>query len=215
MSADTRVRIVDYGAGNMFSILHAVRAAGGDPVLVKDADEWDATSSSSAILPGVGAFGGGMEMLRERGLRDRLIAHSQANRPLLGVCLGAQLMLDESTEFGEHAGLGIIPGQVLPFDSGQVRVPHIGWARVEITGQSDGRLFAGIEPQAWMYFVHSFYLAPAAPSHVHATSRLGSISFSSAIGSGRAFGVQFHPEKSGNAGLRLLHNFIQIGTDHD
>lgn len=205
-----RVALIDYGAGNMFSIENALRSVAGDVSTVTDEDEWHELDPNVVVLPGVGAFGKGMEALGRRGLTTLLVEHSAGGRPLLGICLGAQLLLSSSSEFGRHTGLDVIEGSAEPFDESIVRVPHIGWAQIHESRASPCPLLDGIPNGAWMYFVHSFHLQPSHERDVLATTQLGSTSFTSAIEHGRTFGVQFHPEKSGPLGLRILHNFVNL-----
>lgn len=203
----TRVALVDYGAGNMYSISRALAHVGADVVPVAAGDEWD-TDISHVVLPGVGAFGAGMAALESRGLSEPLIDHGRSGRPLLGICLGAQLLLERSLEFGETKGLGIIDGDVVPFAHAGVRVPHIGWGRIDAAQANGTHLLDGIDSGSWMYFVHSFHLEPSDPATVLTTTRLADYTFTSAVARGGVCGVQFHPEKSSFLGLRILQNFI-------
>lgn len=193
------IGIVDYGAGNLRSVLKAFEFLGlpaqviASPAGMKDA--------SRIVVPGVGAFGAAVEKLDASGFRTPLADWVVAGRPLLGICLGMQLFLDSSEETPGPRGLGIIPGGNRKFTAG--KVPQIGWNRV-VTGGDP--LFAGLPAAPWFYFVHSYYAAPNDPSAVVATADYG-IAFPAALRKGSAVGVQFHPEKSGAAGLALLQNW--------
>lgn len=193
------IGIVDYGAGNLRSVLKAFEFLGlpaqviASPAGMKDA--------SRIVVPGVGAFGAAVEKLDASGFRAPLADWVAAGRPLLGICLGMQLFLDSSEETPGPRGLGIIPGGNRKFTAG--KVPQIGWNRV---AAGTDPLFAGLPAEPWFYFVHSYYAAPNDPSAVVATADYG-IAFPAALRKGSVVGVQFHPEKSGDAGLALLKNW--------
>ena len=194
------VGIVDYGAGNLRSVQKALEAIGqpariaGDPAALDGCDR--------LILPGVGSFGAGMRELCARGL-DGYVRARVKDTKLLGICLGMQFLLQTSFEEGEHAGLGLIEGRVVRFAEG--KVPQIGWNEVTALRTP---LFAGIPEGTRFYFVHS-YRADCADAFVAARTEYG-VDYPSAVYAGNAYGVQFHPEKSGEAGLRLLHNFCTM-----
>lgn len=203
-----KVTIVDYGAGNLHSVAKALAKVGAE---VEVADTPAALAGAQrVVLPGVGAFGEGMAELERRGLIGPLRAHAAAGRPLLGICLGAQLLMDASDEFGRHAGLGLIPGEVRRLPEGGGKIPHVGWARVypppEIRWEDS--LLDGTEPQTWTYFVHSFQCHPAQARHVLALASHGPHELTAAVRRGAVTGVQFHPEKSGVAGLAMLRRFL-------
>jgi glutamine amidotransferase len=204
----SEVAIIDYGGGNMFSIEHALRAIGCTPNVLRSREEWESHPPLHVVLPGVGAFGEGMSQLQTRGLDTCLQEHAALGRPLLGICLGAQLLFESSSEFGQHSGLGIIPGHVKGLDHVNERVPHVGWKPVSSTDNFDG-LFSNMATPAWMYFVHSFHFVPTSDFVEVATARHGSFSFAAAVHFEGVYGVQFHPEKSGNEGLQLLRNFMR------
>jgi imidazole glycerol-phosphate synthase subunit HisH len=198
------IGIVDYGMGNLESVRKALAAVGY-------ASQWVRTPSDLApcehiVFPGVGAFGRAMDNLRQSDLIEPIKAAIADGRPFLGICLGHQLLFDESDEHGIHQGLGIVPGRVqrLP-DS--VRVPHIGWNTVAQPRAS--RLFDGIPEETYFYFVQSYYVAPETTSVVAGTTEYG-LPFTAAIEIDNVFGVQFHPEKSQRAGLELLANFGRL-----
>jgi len=198
------IGIVDLGMGNLESVRKAFAILDLDARRVNTPAEIGACDR--LVLPGVGAFGQAMESLQNLDLRAPLDRYVESGRPILGICLGMQLMLDSSCEHGHHAGLGWIRGDVRRFDS-SVRIPHIGWNT--ITRAEQARLFEGIPQSAHFYFVQSFYVKPIDASVVSGRTDYG-ISFAAAIESGNLFGVQFHPEKSQREGLRLLANFGRL-----
>jgi glutamine amidotransferase len=209
-----RVTVVDYGVGNLLSLARAIEHAGATAVVSEEPAEIE--NAEKVILPGVGAFADGMEELRARGLVEPLRAFAASGRPLLGICLGMHLLMDESTEFGVHEGLGIVSGTVREVprtgSNGSVqKVPHIGWSTLVPTGDSDwrGSLLDGIEHGAAVYFVHSFAVEPADPGVCIAESRYGDFPIPSVIRRGNVAGTQFHPEKSAAVGLRLIRNFVE------
>ena len=194
------IGIVDYGAGNLRSVQKALEALGARSVVTGDAAVLD--GCEKLILPGVGSFGAGMAELAARGL-DKYLCRRAADTKMLGICLGMQFLLEKSFEDGEFAGLGLIPGTVERFREG--KIPQIGWNEV-----ADLRtpLFAGIAEGTRFYFVHS-YRAVCADEYAIAKTDYHAV-YPSAIGAGNVYGVQFHPEKSGEAGLRLLKNFCAM-----
>lgn len=197
MPESRSVVVVDYGAGNLFSISRALETVGSEVQVVSSADEW--VDAPTLVIPGVGAFGEGMRNLKERGLAQPIREHAESGRRVLGICLGAQLLLESSPEFGTHQGLGLIPGAVESLDPATARVPHVGWANTE----SSTPAMSG-----WFYFVHSFRLAPSQAHSALATARHGEREFVAAIRAGKVTGVQFHPEKSGPRGLELLGGLV-------
>lgn len=205
----TPLLVVDYGLGNLLSLTRALRAAGAAAVAVSG-DPAALASAEKVVLPGVGAFGDGMAGLRERGLVEPLRAFARGGRPLLGICLGLQLLFDESEEFGRHEGLGIIPGRCVPFPRGTDRkVPHVGWSALTPEADWSGSLLAGLRPRPEVYFVHSYFVVPADPTHRLAATDYAGQSFCSVARRGRVAGCQFHPEKSSAPGLAILKNFVQ------
>jgi glutamine amidotransferase len=219
-SAAPAIVIVDYGMGNLFSVLRACQSVGVEAVIT---DSKQAVSDAAAvILPGVGAFGVAMENLAALDLIDVLRDVAATGKPLLGVCLGMQLLMSESHEFGHHRGLDIIPGNVvqLPLIHGlgaASKVPHVGWESVEPPVSSreghapgsawDGTLLEGLPGGEYMYFVHSFYCRPRDQARVLSVTRYGTFEFCSAVTLGNVMGCQFHPERSGPAGLLIYRNF--------
>ncbi len=214
-----QVAIVDYGMGNLFSVKQACGYAGlqaeitSDPGVVRDA--------AGVILPGIGAFGDAMATLRRHGLVEALRETAASGRPLFGVCLGMQMLMTESHEFGRHEGLALIPGDVVRLQDAadglrKLKVPQIGWNRVQAPGDASGEgtphrwqgtLLDGLREGVFMYFVHSFYTRPADRAVVVATTRYGPIEFCSALRLGNVFACQFHPERSGPQGLRMYAQF--------
>jgi glutamine amidotransferase len=204
--------IVDYGAGNLRSVQKALERVGATAVISDDPAVLAQPTSRGLVLPGVGAFGDGMANLRARGWIEPLRRAVGQGMPLLGICLGMQLLFDESEEMGHHAGLGLLPGRVVRFPDGALRVPHIGWNQLH--PQAPGHpLLAGLAEGAHAYFVHSFLVVPDEPGDVLATTDYG-LDFASLVGRGRIWGAQFHPEKSQEVGLRLLANYWRM-VDHD
>ena len=202
------IAIVDYGVGNLFSLRSSLKALGLPAQVTGNAA--DLRKADRIILPGVGAFGNAREKLDATGLVPVLLEAVQET-PLLGICLGMQLLLDKSFEYGEHPGLGLVPGQVTDLrpdlKDPMLKVPHMGWNALEIT-QPDP-LFRHFESGEYVYYVHSFY-AQTTPAHTLAVSDYGNVSVTGAVRSGLVWGVQFHPEKSGDAGLRLLKAFGEL-----
>lgn len=212
----TRVAVVDYGVGNLLSVTRALAHVGAEPVLVDTPEA--VAAADHLVLPGVGAFGAAIAELERRNLFEALVAHGRSGRPFLGICLGAQLLLDGSAEFGSHRGLGLIPGMVraIPasgLDGRPHRIPHIGWADLAepIPGRWAGTLFQAVRPGDAAYFVHSFHALPTDPADVLAVVDYDGIPVTAAIGHGAVTGCQFHPEKSGAIGLALLRRFIEAG----
>jgi glutamine amidotransferase len=196
-----KIAIIDYGLGNLRSVIRGLEKAGANAIITSDTEE--IAAADGLVLPGVGAFHEGMDQLGP--LKD-IVIEATRDVPLLGICLGMQMLMDTSEEHGIHPGLGLIPGRVrrFPRKSGQ-KVPHMGWNSLVIE-QSDNPLFAGFGPDEYVYFVHSFY-ADTSPEYT-LTSTEYICSFSSSVGCRNSYGVQFHPEKSGAIGLCLLNNFI-------
>ncbi len=195
--------IVDYGMGNLRSVEKAVEAVGGRPLISGDPDI--VRQAKRLILPGVGAFGDAMENLRRHKLDDAIRESVNAGKPLLGLCLGLQLLFRESEEFGKHEGLNLIPGRVRRFQEAGLRVPHVGWNQIE--GTQPNPLLTGISEGAYFYFVHSYYVEPDNREHVLRWTSYGG-RFCSIACKDRVWGAQFHPEKSQDSGKKLLRNFL-------
>jgi glutamine amidotransferase len=210
------VTVVDYGVGNLLSVTRALAHVGAEPVMAHDAA--GIMAAHLLVLPGVGAFGAAMTELKRRGLVEALIGHGRSGRPFLGICLGAQLLLDGSDEFGSHEGLGLIPGRVEAVaatgaDGQAHRIPHIGWADLvePAPGRWAGTIFQDSPAASSVYFVHSYHACPADPADLLAVVDYDGAAVTAAIGRKSITGCQFHPEKSGMAGLALLRHFIEAG----
>ena len=201
-----RVAIIDYGVGNLRSVEKAFAATGCEAVVTGHENELRA--AERLVLPGVGAFGACMKALKERGF-DRLVCDRvREGTPLLGVCVGMQLLFEESEEFGSTPGLGLLKGRVRKFGSDLV-VPHIGWNRIHQT--QPHALFEGVTDGSFCYFVHSFYCEPKNPEAIVAETEYGE-RYASVVAQENVCGVQFHPEKSQDVGLLMLRNFGQPRT---
>jgi len=207
---NSTVTIVDYGLGNLHSVSKALAYLGADVTFASDED--GLMGAERVVLPGVGAFRDGMRGLEERGLRGALKAIVERRTPLLGICLGAQLLLDESDEFGITAGLGIIPGRVVRLPRELKRVPLVGWRRLQPAGNASWAetLLANTAPAEWFYFVHSFHCEPAASENLLAIVEDQQIRVTAAVARDQVWGLQFHPEKSGAAGLNILRHFLTL-----
>lgn len=215
------ITLVDYGIGNLRSLEKAFHAVGVEVVRTHDADA--IRRAERLVLPGVGAFGACINTIRAMGLEVPIKAAVADGVPLLGVCVGMQMLFESSAEHGAHAGLGLLAGTVVRFPDGMteddedpqrgtltqrvLKVPHLGWSPVTATPPSP--LLGGLDAGAHFYFVHSYHAAPADASDVIGTARYG-VDFPALVGRGRVFGAQFHPEKSQHAGLRLLRNFARL-----
>lgn len=199
------IAIVDYGMGNLRSVQKAFEHMGYEAVLTREPAVL--ADAGHVVLPGVGAFGDAMGNLRAFGLVGPILGAIESGRPFLGICLGLQLLFSESEEMGRYAGLGVFPGKIVRFRISR-KVPHIGWNQIHICQESP--LLAGISDGSFAYFVHSFYAEPADKNSVLATSDY-EIDFASVVGRGQVFGIQFHPEKSQEVGLRILRNFAEMG----
>ncbi|WP_405080776.1 imidazole glycerol phosphate synthase subunit HisH [Paenibacillus chitinolyticus] len=197
------IAIIDYGMGNLHSVSKAVERLGCESTVTSDPDIL--ADSEGLILPGVGAFGDAMEQLRSLGL-DRLLREQTAQgKPLLGICLGMQLLFTSSEEYGEHEGLNLLPGQVVRF-RGDYKVPHMGWNRLEFKQASP--LLEGLE-EGHVYFVHSYHVKPERQGDLLAVTDYHQ-PVTAVVGRDSVFGMQFHPEKSGELGMRLLQNFVGL-----
>ena len=199
------IGVVGYGMGNLRSVVNAIEHLGAGCEVVETPDR--AREAEKLILPGVGAFGEAMTLLDRKGFAETLPALVQKGRPLLGICLGMQLLADSSSEHGEHPGLGLIHGTVERIDADGLRVPHVGWNSA--TALRPSVLFQGLPEEPTFYFVHSYELRTADADHLTATSDYGG-PVSAAVEADSVFGVQFHPEKSQADGLTLLRNFVAL-----
>ncbi len=213
--------IVDYSLGNLFSVKQACAHVGLEAVITSSRK--DILKADAVILPGVGAFGDAMATLHRLDLVGVLRDVAASGKPLVGICLGVQLLLTESHEFGRHSGLGVIDGPVVLLDQPQeggrrLKIPQIGWNRVgKPTGAEDpwkDTLLEGIADGEYMYFVHSYVVQPQDPKVVLSTTRYGQIEFCSSIRSGNIFACQFHPERSGSEGLKVYHNLKKLVSNN-
>lgn len=202
------VAIIDYGVGNLFSLQCSLKRIGVEAVVTKDADV--IKNADRIILPGVGAFGDAADKLRATGLVDVIKAEAQSGKPFLGICLGMQLLFDKGYEYGEHEGLGFIKGNVIPLEGkipAELNIPHMGWNALSL--DKNCPLFKYIDDGDCVYFVHSYYATDCNDSIV-ATAEYG-IPVTASVARGNIFGCQFHPEKSGETGLKILKAFCEIG----
>lgn len=206
-----KVTIIDYGVGNLQSLRKVFAALGADTVFSEDAKDID--EAKAVILPGVGAFAAGMRGLEIRGLIDAVKKFARSGKPMLGICLGAQLLFSKGFEFGEHDGLGIIQGQVVRFPelAEREKIPHVGWNRVSSKNVpwSSG-IFQSFSEPFDAYFVHSYICVPDDAKNILSVTSYGGMEFCSALKVGNVFGTQFHPEKSGEAGLAIMKNFLKL-----
>lgn len=201
------IGVVNYGIGNLRSVVNALAVVGAPHRLVRRADEL--ADFKKLIVPGVGAFGACMAALIKAGFRDPLLAHASAGKPLLGICVGMQMLADRGTEFGDHEGLGLVRGTVvqIPRTTADIRLPHVGWSALEL--RKDCPLMRGLPADACAYLVHSYHFAAADPADVSATVSYGG-AVTASVSRGNVFGVQFHPEKSQMVGLSILKNFAAL-----
>lgn len=194
--------------GNLHSVSKAVERLGYAALVT--GDEREIAAADGAILPGVGAFGDAMGYLRETGLREAVLRYAASGKPLLGICLGMQLLFASSEEHGRHDGLDLLPGEVVRF-RGDYKVPHMGWNKLAFRDRSNA-LFAGLA-EGHVYFVHSYHAKPERESDLLATTDYHQ-QVTAIVGRGNVYGMQFHPEKSGELGMRLLGNFLRLcGAD--
>jgi len=201
-----KVVVVDYGAGNLHSVSRAVVNAGTRPLVTSNPAYLD--DAEAVIVPGVGAAADTMSNLRTSGFVEPIREYIASGRPFLGVCMGQQALFDVSEEGGEHECLGILPGRVVRFSNGH-KVPHMGWNQVRIVRQHP--IFEGIEDGSHFYFVHSYYPRPENPDVVIGETEYG-VMFASVIARDNVVATQFHPEKSGETGLRMYANFLKIAA---
>ena len=199
------IAIVDYGVGNLFSLRSSLSAVGAEVTVTGDGDVL--RRADKIILPGVGAFGDAAAKLRATGMDAVVIEEAKAGKPLLGICLGMQLLLERSLEYGEHTGLGLIPGDVVPLSPpDSLKVPHMGWNALQFS-KPRSPIFRNLNPGYHVYFVHSFHAANC--PCVTATAEYG-VTVTAAVGKDNVYGCQFHPEKSGPVGLSILKSFCEL-----
>ena len=211
-----RVTVVDYGLGNLHSVERAITHLGAEVIITSDTNE--ISQASSLILPGVGSFREGMMGLEKRGLIEPIRSFAMTGRPLLGICLGMQLLMSMGDELGMHTGLNVIKGKVvrLPFNRSSAsrnKVPHIGWSLLERPKQIfswDGTILQGLGNIDFVYFVHSYVVMADSTANVLALTTYGGFNFSAVIKQEEVYGCQFHPEKSDRVGLKILENFLGL-----
>lgn len=200
------IAIIDYGVGNLFSLRSSLRMIGAEaevtsePAVLAEADR--------LILPGVGAFGDAMKKLRDSGLDRVILEEAGKGKPVMGICLGMQMLFEKSYEYGEHEGLGLLRGSVIPMEGripSELKIPHIGWNSLRLTRKSRGLRY--VREGECVYFVHSFYATDCEDSLI-ATAEYGA-ELTAAVEKDNVFGCQFHPEKSGDVGLRILRGFCE------
>jgi glutamine amidotransferase len=211
-----KIAVVDYGVGNLYNIKRAVLKFCPNVLISEDASEISA--ADALILPGVGSFRAGMEGLKIRNLIKTIKEFATRGKPMLGICLGAQLLLSKGFEFGIFNGLDIIPGQVVEFPSDlKEKIPHIGWNEILIPtpGRWTKTILNSLNTGSDMYFVHSFILKPDKTENILSLTRYGQFEFCSTVKMGNIYGCQFHPEKSGNNGLKIIKSFVSLAQKHD
>lgn len=198
-----KVAVVDYRTSNLLSIVKALQKVGAEVDLTQSAEQIE--KADKLVLPGVGAFGAAMRNIESLGIKEELINFGRSGKPLIGICLGMQLLFNVSFEQGVYNGLALVPGEVVAFNS-SVKVPHMGWNQVEF--QKKSRLFDGLQDRQYAYFVHSYYVR-ADDDCIAGMTDYG-VKFPAVVEQGNIFGIQFHPEKSQSFGLKILENFLRI-----
>ncbi len=206
------IAVIDYGVGNLFSLTASLKFLGAETVVTNRRE--DIVKADRVILPGVGAFEDAIAKLRATGLVDTIIEQTCGGKPLLGICLGMQLLFEKSYEYGEHEGLGLIKGEIAPIeedlpvraDGEKLKVPHIGWNSLKLKGSDP--LFQYIKEGDYVYYVHSFYGRNCLENTIASSNY--DIEITGAVRNGSVYGTQFHPEKSGNVGLNILKAFMEL-----
>jgi imidazole glycerol-phosphate synthase subunit HisH len=201
-----KIAVIDYGMGNLHSVMKALQYE-DIPAILTDKPAV-ISKCSGIILPGVGAFKDAMAEIKKRGLLNVLKEEAASGKPFMGICLGMQLLFSSSTEFGNHNGLGLIPGKVIKFRSG-IKVPHMGWNTADIVVKNSP-ILKGIKEKEYYYFVHSYYCVPKDKKAMLTKTRYGNTIFTSAVQASNVFGFQFHPEKSTERALKIYRNFYKI-----
>jgi glutamine amidotransferase len=209
------VTIVDYGSGNLLSVARAFERCGA--AVTVSSDPASIEKAERLVLPGVGAFADGIAGLRSRGLVEPVLSHAGSGRPLLGICLGMQMLAGASEEFGLHDGLGLVPGRVVRVPSQsttgeRLKIPHIGWSELVPAPNAEwrGSMLDDTPPNKAIYLVHSFHLVPDDPRDLLAQCLYGGHALTAAVRRNAVMGCQFHPEKSAEAGLRILARFLKL-----
>lgn len=215
-----KLTIVDYGVGNLYSVQRAFEVAGASDICISS-DPADVLAADRVVLPGVGAFADGIQGLREHGLDEALRAFARSGRPLLGICLGMQLLATTSEEFGEHQGLDLIPGRVsaIPRHNAEgeaLKIPYVGWSPLDRPAHAQWRdsVLASLGDEQSIYLVHSFHFTVRDRADLLATYHYKGLDIAAAVAKDNITGLQFHPEKSGAVGLSILSNFLQAGPRH-
>jgi len=210
MKKKSKIAIVDYGVGNLRSLVRAFEHFKSDIHITEDSG--DLSESTGIVLPGDGAFAAGMNGLMVRGLKQAVVDFAESKRPILGICLGAQILMSVGYEFGRHRGLGFIEGKVVRFGKINEKIPQIGWNQIEVPPGKNWKnsILDKIKPGANVYFIHSYIIEPADKKNVLSVTTYGGRNFTSSIRKDNIFGCQFHPEKSGNIGLAIIKNFIEL-----
>lgn len=204
-----KVAVIDYEIGNLASVLQGLKYAGLEPVLTRKKEE--IMGSKAVVLPGVGAFAKGMENLNKYGLTDILHEAAKNNKLILGICLGMQLLFEESDEHGIHKGLGLLPGKVTRFPEG-LKIPHMGWNTLQL--KKEHAIISEMPKESYVYFVHSYYVSQSIQNHIVASTQYG-IEFPAIVCFNNIVGIQFHPEKSSRIGQKMLRNFKGMVEDVD
>ncbi len=211
MNSKPNITILDFGINNLFSIKKALETVGSNTIISSNKDE--ILNSDALILPGVGSYDRAMDSLKENDLVDTINAFAKNNKYVLGICLGMQLLMDSSEEFGQNNGLGLIKGVCKKFDNSQLIVPHIMWNQIEIANEKNIKNLSPIsfsENKNHMYFVHSYYVEPKDKSTILTKTYYQNFEFCSAVQKNKIIGFQFHPEKSSTNGIQILKNFINL-----
>lgn len=207
-----KITIVDYGVGNLRSLIRAFEHFGANVTISEDPGEL--AKSAAIILPGDGTFKAGIEGLKVRRLTGAVRDAAISKRPVLGICLGAQILMSEGFEFGNYKGLNLISGHVVKLPNSGEKIPHIGWNRlIKPMGRSwDNTILAGVKPASFVYFIHSYIMEPKNNKDILANTIYGGDTFASTIARENVYGCQFHPEKSGETGLLIIKNFIDLAV---